>query len=114
MELWPQITYQHHDDAVTNTAVELKGSSGLVVGGDVFNPHASNVGYLVFFAVAAASVVLGTTVPVFSVAVPPGSSRKIDPPRPIRCNGPISYAAATTRLGAIAPSTALSMCACYF
>lgn len=114
MELWPQITVNVSDDSITNTAEALKASPGLIIGGEVFNGDASAVAYLVFFQVAAASVVLGTTVPVYTVAVPAGAARAFVPPRPIRCTTAMSYAAVTTRLGSTAPSTALTACIHYF
>lgn len=113
MELHPIITSQAQDDSITNTAEVLKASSGLIIGGEVYNGDASAVAYLVFFNVAAASVVLGTTVPVYSVAVPAGTARAFVPPRPIRCGTAMSYAAVTTRLGSGAPSTVLTACIHY-
>ena len=114
MELWPQLTSQINDDSITATAEVLKASPGLIIGGEAYNPDASDVAYLVFFELAAASVVLGTTVPVYTVAIPPGTARAFVPPRPIRCATAMSYAAVTTRRGSTAPSTAITACIHYF
>lgn len=108
MELHPIRTNQIQDDSVTATAEVIRATGGLIVGGEVYNPDPSDVAYLVFFEVAAASVVLGTTVPVYTVAVPPASARAFMPPRPIVCSTAMSYAAVTTRRGSSAPSTAIS------
>jgi hypothetical protein len=113
MELWPQVTTQRNDDSVTATAEVIKATNGILVGGEVYNGDASAMAYLVFFDLAAASVVLGTTVPVYTVAVPPGQARTFIPPRPLRFHAAMSYAAVTTRLGSSAPATALTACLHY-
>lgn len=115
VEIFPRFPQGLNDDAVTNAAADVKDDSagGFIVGGNVYNPDGSDVAYLVFFDAAADDVTLGDTVPVLSVAVPPGESIVFDPPRPIRCEVGLSYAATATQLGAGAPSSDLTMWLAY-
>jgi hypothetical protein len=115
VELYPRFPLGRNDAAVAAAAVNVKTSTagGFIVGGNAFNPHATDVAYLQFFDQVAAAVVLGTTVPVFTVAVPPGGSVVFDPPRPIQCETGLSYACTATQLGAGAPSAPITMWLAY-
>lgn len=64
--------YRSGSAGVTNTAVAIKAAAGSVFDVRVINPNAA-IEYLKFFNVAAASVVVGTTVPVFTVPIPASS-----------------------------------------
>lgn len=108
VDVFPKYTRPHHDLTVTNAAENATTASGWLVGGDIYNPGAS-VAYLQIFDLAAASVVLGTTVARWTLAIPATSAREIDPPRPIRCLARISYAVTATRTGAGAPASACNM-----
>jgi hypothetical protein len=111
VEIFPRHPLGLNDAAVSNAAVDVKADSdgGFIVGGNAYNPDASDVAYLQFFAVEAGDVVLGTTVPVFTIAVPAGESIVFDPPRPIQCVAGLSYACTATQLGAGAPSSDCTM-----
>jgi hypothetical protein len=115
VELYPRFPLGLNVAAATNTAVDVKAddAGGFILGGNAFNADASDVAYVVFFDAEAADVTLGTTVPVFSVAVPAGASVVFDPPRPIQCEAGLSYAAVATRLGSGAPSTTISLWLAY-
>lgn len=87
---------------VVATVRDVSGAAFLV-GGSAFNPGATPA-YVQVFDVAAASVALGETEPVFSMAVPPGRSARIRPPRPIRCAGGMSFAATGGRMDGTSPA----------
>lgn len=113
-DIFPKHTETHHDLSVTNTAENLPRDAGAwLVGGDVYNPHASDVAYLQIFEVAAGSVTLGTTAPVYAVAVPAGAHVPIAPPRPILCGTRLSYAVTATRTGNGAPPAACDLTIIY-
>lgn len=115
VEIFPRFPHSLNDDAVSNAAVDVKAdeAGGFIVGGNVYNPDATDVAYLVFFDAAAADVVLGDAIPIFSVAVPAGESIVFDPPRPIQCLAGLSYACTATQLGAGAPSTDITLWLAY-
>jgi hypothetical protein len=92
---------------VVATAQDVVGAAFLV-GGSVFNPQGSTV-YLQVFDAAAADVMLGTTEPVFSIAVPPGRRVQIRPPRPIQCANGMSFAATAGRTSATSPAGPISV-----
>lgn len=104
------------DVALTNTAVAIKASSGRVLSGHFFNPG-SALAYLHFYNVAAASVTVGTTVPVYSIPLPSNANGSVAddwvPPHPIPFATAISMAASTTPNGGTAPSTALVVSGLY-
>lgn len=64
--------YQNLD--VDETEDDVKTSAGKVYWIHAFNLHASAVRYLKFYDLAAASVVVGTTTPVLTLAIPPTSN----------------------------------------
>lgn len=108
VDLFPKHTQPHHDLTVTNAAENASAAGSWLVGGDIYNPGAS-VAYLQVFDSAAADVTLGSSTPVWTVAIPATSAREIDPPRPIQCLTRISYAVTATRTGAGAPASACTM-----
>lgn len=108
VHIFPKHTRPHHDLTVTNAAENATTASGWIVGGDIYNPGGS-VAYLQLFDLAAADVVLGTTVARWTLAIPATGAREIDPPRPIQCLTRISYAVTATRTGAGAPAASCTM-----
>lgn len=113
VDIFPKRTLAHHDLSATNTAENISRTGpAYLVGGDVYNPGAS-VAYLQVFAVAAGSVTLGTTVPVYTLAIPATSAVPIDPPRPVLCSTRLSYAITATRTGAGAPASACNLSLIY-
>lgn len=114
VELTPFVGRPFNNDEVDEVVTEIKDSPGVVLGGNAHNPDASDTAYLLFFNVAPGDVTLGDTEPVYSVSVPPATSVAFVPPRPVRCATAISVAAATSRLGNTAPSSALSVWVSYF
>lgn len=113
VDIFPKHTLAHHDLSVTNTAENgPRNGPAWLVGGDVYNPGAS-VAYLQVFDSAAGSVTLGSTVPVYALAIPATSSALIDPLRPILCSTRLSYAITATRTGAGAPASACDLTLVY-
>jgi hypothetical protein len=78
-------------------------AAGLFVGGSAFNGNGSAV-YLQVFGVPASEVELGTTVPIFTIAIPAGRSLRLRPPRPIRCPNGMSFAATGGRTDGTSPA----------
>lgn len=114
VELTPYSGLSFTDDDIDDTVEAVKVTPGLVLGGNVYNADAADTAFLLFFDDQVGAVTLGVAEPIYSVAVPPGTSVAFVPPRPIKCRTAISIAAATTRLGAVAPSSALSVWVNYF
>lgn len=96
--------------AVSNTAVAIKASAGKLHGYNLYNPNASLV-YVHFYNVAAASVTVGTTTPIRSVALPSTANGTIAVEREfslgIAFSTAISVACSTTATGGTAPGTAV-------
>lgn len=92
---------------VVATPQDVVGA-GLLVGGRAFNPQSSTI-YVQVFDAQAADVELGTTVPVFTAAVPPGRAVRLRPPRPIRCPGGLSFAATAERTGGSSPAGPITL-----
>lgn len=111
VEIFPRDPLGLNDDAVTNTAVDVKASElgGWLVGGNAYNPSTDDVAYLQFFNAVAADVTLGTTVPIYTIAIPAVTSLPLDPPRPIQFSAGMSYACTATMLGAGAPTSDCTM-----
>ena|SRR6266568_1754792 len=91
--------------ALTNAAVAAKASAGAVGGWVIHNPAAATT-FVQVFNLAAASVVLGTTVPAFVIGLPAGATANVEITLGIPLSTAISWAATSTALGAGAPSTA--------
>jgi hypothetical protein len=65
------LTYRN--TALTNTAVAVKASAGSVMGWNFINANTVPV-YVKFYNIAAASVTVGTSAVLLTIAVPPGSA----------------------------------------
>lgn len=97
------------DDSVTNAAKVLKATGGWLVGFDAYNGHATDVAYLKFWNVAAASVTVASDAALFAFCVPPASARyfRFDPP--LKIETAMSYAATQENVaGGTAPTTAIT------
>ena len=91
--------------ALTNTATAVSASAGQVYGWFIYNPN-NSVAYVQFYNVAAASVTVGTTSPVYSIGIPALSAANVFGVG-IAHSTAIAVAATTTRAGAVAPGTSL-------
>jgi hypothetical protein len=98
--------------ALTNSAQEIKGSAGSLKGWYIYNPNTS-VAYVPVYNTAAAGVTVGTTTPLFVIAVPPGSATNVSYHGGIAFGTAISWAATSTAAGNGAPTTALEAVAFY-
>lgn len=95
------------------TAQAIKASAGQLYGYYMFNPEAA-VTFVHFYNTAQASVTVGTTNPLFTVAVPAGSAANLAVPQGITfSNAGWSCAATTTAGGNTAPATGVSLVAWY-
>ncbi|MEM9462127.1 MAG: hypothetical protein AAGF11_48675 [Myxococcota bacterium] len=112
---FPSHVGAEHRESVTNTVVDHQRDGAdwtdavWLVGGDVYNPHATDVAYLQLFAAASADVTLGTDGALLALAVPPGASVSIAVRQPVLFNPRLSYAATSTRTGSVAPTSALTL-----
>lgn len=98
------------DPALTNTAVAVKASAGRLYGYHIFNPGTA-LAYVQIYNVAAASVVVGTTTPIITLAMPSNSSSNVGVDHlfstPVTFATAIAVAATTTPTGGTAPGTAI-------
>lgn len=95
------------------TAQVVKASAGQLYGYYVYNPEAA-VTFVHFYNTAAASVTVGTTNPLFTLAVPAGSAANMTFPMGVTfSNAGWSVAATTTAGGNTAPSTGASLVVWY-
>lgn len=98
------------DPALSNTAVAVKASSGRLYGYHIFNPGTA-LAYVQIYNVAAASVVVGTTTPIITLAMPSNSSSSVGVDHlfstPVTFGTAIAVAATTTPTGGSAPATAI-------
>lgn len=95
------------------TAQVIKASAGQLYGYYAYNPE-SAVTFVHFYNTAAASVTVGTTSPLFTIAIPAGSAANLSIPQGITfSNAGWSCAATTTAGGNTAPSTGVSLVAWY-
>lgn len=93
--------------ALTSTAQAIKASAGQVYGWYIYNPNAS-AQFVQFYNVAAASVTVGTTSPLFMLTIPATSAANVEFTNGITfSNAGFSCAATSTAGGNGAPSTAL-------
>jgi hypothetical protein len=93
--------------ALTSTAQVIKASAGTLHGYFIYNPNAT-AAYVQFYNTAQASVTVGTTNPLFMLAVPAGSAANLWMPEGINfSNAGWSWAATSTAGGNGAPTTAL-------
>lgn len=110
VSVYPNNPLAVHNLTASNTAANVgaASSSRVFVSADVYNPHATDVAYLQVFGVPAASVTLGTTVPIATFACTPGKTLAADG-YTRRCPDGMSYAITATRTGAGAPTSAVSL-----
>lgn len=95
------------------TAQVIKATAGQLYGYYAYNPEAA-VSFVHFYNTAAASVTVGTTNPMFSIAIPAGSAANLSIPQGILfSNAGWSCAATTTAGGNTAPATGVSLVAWY-
>ena len=97
--------------AVSNSAVAVKVSDANMYGYNLFNPGIA-LAYVHFYDVAQASVVVGTTVPKLSLALPSNATATVGVDaffgaNPINFATAITIAATTTPGGGTAPGTAI-------
>jgi hypothetical protein len=97
------------DVAVSNTDVAVKTSAGRVYSWNFKNPHATDTAWVHFYNALIANVTVGTTVPVWSVEVPAGTSKDMAFTIPMTFATAITIAATTSADHTVstAPSTAL-------
>jgi hypothetical protein len=99
--------------ALTNSAQAIKGAAGVLYGYYLFNPN-STTAYVVFYNTASGSVTVGTTNPLFVIAVPPTAAANLwMQPGGITFGTAMSWAATSTAAGNGAPATALDCVAWY-
>lgn len=95
------------------TAQAVKASAGQLYGYYAYNPEAA-VTFVHFYNVAAASVVVGTTNPLFTIQLPAGAAANLMFPHGVTfSNAGWSVAATTTAGGNTAPATGVSLVAWY-
>lgn len=93
--------------ALTSTAQAVKASAGQVYGWYIYNPN-SSAQFVQFYNVAAASVTVGTTNPLFMLTIPATAGANVEFTNGIEfTNAGFSIAATSTAGGNGAPSTAL-------
>ena len=95
------------------TAQAIKASAGQMYGYYAYNPEAA-VTFVHFYNVAAASVTVGTTNPMFTIAIPAGAAANLMFPHGVVfSNAGWSCAATTTAGGNTAPATGVSLVVWY-
>lgn len=95
------------------TAQAVKASAGQLYGYYAYNPEAA-VTFVHFYNTAAGSVTVGTTNPLFTLAIPPGSAANLFTDTGITfSNAGWSVAATTTAGGNTAPATGVSLVVWY-
>jgi hypothetical protein len=95
------------------TAQAIKASAGQMYGYYAYNPEAA-VTFVHFYNTAAASVTVGTTNPLFTIAIPAGAAANLSIAQGITfSNAGWSCAATTTAGGNTAPATGVSLVVWY-
>lgn len=95
------------------TSQVIKASAGVLYGYYAYNPEAA-VTFVHFYNTASASVTVGTTNPLFTIAIPAGSAANLALPYGITfSNAGWACAATTTAAGNTAPATGVSLVAWY-
>jgi hypothetical protein len=95
------------------TSQVIKATAGVLYGYYAYNPEAA-VTFVHFYNTASASVTVGTTNPLFTIAIPAGSAANLALPYGITfSNAGWSCAATTTAGGNTAPATGVSLVAWY-
>lgn len=109
------VTTSYPNSALTSTAVTVKAGAGNVYWYSTHNPDATNDATLEIFSIAAGSVVVGTTVPVFFISLGPGQTANFALIPPVTCGTQISAVAVKGDAisGTTAPNTAIQVCVGY-
>ena len=95
------------------TAQAIKASAGQLYGYYAYNPESAAT-FVHFYNTASASVTVGTTNPMFTIAIPAGSAANLTIPQGILfSNAGWSCAATTTAGGTGAPATGVSLVVWY-
>jgi hypothetical protein len=94
--------------ALTSTAQAVKASAGQLYGWFIYNPN-DEVSYVNVYNVAAASVTVGTTNPLFHIPIPAGQGANVAFPFGIAFSTAISAAATKTAGSNTAPDTAMEV-----
>lgn len=95
------------------TSQVVKASAGQLYGYYAYNPETA-VSFVHFYNTASASVTVGTTNPLFTIAIPGGSAANLAIPQGITfSNAGWSVAATTTAGGNTAPATGVSLTVWY-
>jgi hypothetical protein len=99
-------TYSPVAGLVGGALTSIKAASGSLYGSDLYNPNASVV-YLNFY--NATSITYGTTVPIYSFAIPATSVGKMGPyVAPIAFSADIYYTVSTSTSTLTAPGSAIT------
>ena len=93
----------YYNAALSNTDVAVKVTAGRVYGYDFYNPNTTGA-YIQFFNALIANVTPGTTVPTFSIFLPPLSGRDMYNTVPKSFATAITICATTTATGGTAPA----------
>jgi len=100
----------YFNGALSNSAQVVKAGTGNVYGWDGFNNAAAANVFIQIFDLAAASVVLGTTVPKISIGIANGQGKSMASATPlVQCANAISTACTATATGSGAPTTASTL-----
>ena len=94
------------------TAQAAKASAGNLYGYYAYNPEAA-VSFVHFYNTASGSVTVGTTNPLFTIAIPAGSAANLMFPHGVAFSTAITVAATTTAGGNTAPATGVSLVVWY-
>jgi len=99
------------NNAVSGTAIAAKAGPGFLFKVLATQPAANTATYIQWFNTAAADVIPGTTAPVWVQFVPAGASGFIDDfnNNAAFFSTAISFLAATTATGAVAPANAIQV-----
>lgn len=97
---------------LTNSAQAIKATAGVLTGYFIYNPNGAAT-YIQFYNTVAASVTVGTTVPLFMLTLPSGSAANLSYQSPVTFSTAMSWAATSTAGGNGAPATALEAVAWY-
>jgi hypothetical protein len=100
--------YTTFSGSVGATATAIKASAGQLYGWEIGNANATTI-YVQFFNLAAGSVVLGTTVPLFSLFIPAGAAANVFNVAGIPFSTAMSFATTTTRAGLTGPASTVDV-----
>jgi archaellum component FlaC len=98
--------------ALTNSAQVISANPGSLYGYYIYNAN-TVVEYVCFYNTAAASVTVGTTNPLFILAIPPASAANLFGAPGILFSTAMSWAASSTAATSVAPTVALDAVAWY-